>query len=140
MAPITAETRRVGKTQICGLIFICLSAVQLARRGKCWHGASKEECINTTPAMKTITLLSVTLAVGIAGVAAFALANSAFVAALPGDVILGTGASLAILGFAAYDYSRRFLPLPVRALRPKLPAALASRPASFTSRKDCLAA
>jgi hypothetical protein len=92
--------------------------------------------------MKTITLLSVTLAAGIAGVAAFALASSSFVAALPGDVILGTGASLAILGFAAYDYSRRYLPLPLpgRVLRPKLPAAVASRPASCASRKDCLAA
>jgi hypothetical protein len=92
--------------------------------------------------MKPITLLSVTLAAGIAGVAAFAFASSSFSAALPGDVILGTGAALAILGFAAYDYSRRYLPLPLpgRALRPRLPASLASRPASCTSGKDCLAA
>ncbi|MBI2498449.1 MAG: hypothetical protein HYV75_11230 [Opitutae bacterium] len=68
-------------------------------------------------------LLSVILATGAAGVAVFAVANSAFVASLPGDVILGAGASVAILGFAAYDYSRRYLPLdlPGRTLRPKLP-------------------
>jgi hypothetical protein len=85
-------------------------------------------------------LLSVILAAGTAGVAAFALANSAFVAALPGDVILGAGASLAILSFAAYDYSRRYLPLTVRArvLRPTLPSAL--RSSATDSRKGRLAA
>ncbi len=89
--------------------------------------------------MKTIQLLSVILA---AGVAAFSLASSSFVAALPGDVILGTGASAAILGFAAYDYSRRYLPLrlPARTLRPQLPASVASRPAACPAGKDCLAA
>jgi hypothetical protein len=95
------------------------------------------------PAMKNNhPILSVILAAGAAGVAAFSVANSAFVASLPGDVLLGAGASLAILGFAAYDYSRRYLPLPVavRALRPKLPAAAAPRRVHSVARKDCLAA
>lgn len=87
-------------------------------------------------------LISVILAAGSAGVAAFAFANSAFVASLPGDVILGAGASLAILGFAAYDYSRRYLPLkhPGRAVCPSLPAAAAPRLSSCVARKDRVAA
>jgi hypothetical protein len=79
-----------------------------------------------------IQLLSFVLATGAAGVAGFFLANSAFVASLPGDVILGAGASLALLGFATYDYSRRYLPLTVRTrvLRPGLPAATPDRAAA----------
>lgn len=82
-------------------------------------------------------LLSVTLAAGAAGVAAFTLANSAFVASLPGDVILGVGASLAIVGFAVYDYSRRYQPLalPDRVMRPKLPL-VAPRRVTCTPCKD----
>jgi hypothetical protein len=92
--------------------------------------------------MKANQLLSLLLATVTAGVAAFSLANSSFVAALPGDVILGTAASLALLGFAVYDYSRRYVPLrlPGLALRPKLPAAVGSRPAPCPAGKDCLAA
>jgi hypothetical protein len=84
-------------------------------------------------------LLSVVLAAGTAGVAVFAAVNSAFVASLPGDVLLGVGASLGLLGFAASDSSRRSLPLslPGRLLRPALPAAgLAAR----ECRKDRAAA
>lgn len=90
----------------------------------------------------TNKLLSVILAAGTTGVAAFALANSAVVAALPADVILGAGATLAILGFAAYDYSRRYLPLalPGRKLHPKLPQTAGPRPAACTSGNDRLAA
>jgi hypothetical protein len=90
----------------------------------------------------TNKLLSVSLAAGAAGVAAFALANSAFVAALPADVILGAGASLAILAFAAYDYSRRYLPLalPGRLLRPHLPAAVKACLGPRNSCKDRAAA
>ena len=82
--------------------------------------------------------LSLVLAAGAAGVAFFSLANAPFTAALPGDVILGLGASLAV-----YDYSRRVQPLalPVRLLRPTLPAV--SRPGDCgqkNSRKDCIAA
>ncbi|MDI1335687.1 MAG: hypothetical protein PSU94_05830 [Lacunisphaera sp.] len=87
-------------------------------------------------------LLSIVFAAVTAGVAAFALANSAFVARLPGDVILGAGASLAILGFATYDYSRRYLPLHVPAplLRPKLTSSGAAPCVTRASRKDRLAA
>jgi hypothetical protein len=77
--------------------------------------------------MKTSRILSVSLAAGLAGVAAFALANSAFVAALPGDAILGVGSALAMIGFAAADYARRYdpLPLPSNVLRPTLPRKVA---------------
>jgi hypothetical protein len=90
----------------------------------------------------TNKLLSVILAAGAAGVAVFALANSAFVAALPADVILGAGASLAILAFAAYDYSRRYLPLalPGRLLRPHLPAAVKACLGTRNTCKDRAAA
>lgn len=76
-----------------------------------------------------LTLLSVILAAGTAGVVGFNVANSSFVAALPGDVILGAAASVAILAFAIYDYSRHYAPLalPGRLLRPKLPAAATPR-------------
>lgn len=89
--------------------------------------------------MKNSTqLLSVVLAAGTAGLAVFSLVNSAFFAALPADVLLGVGASLGLLGFAAYDYSRRHLPLSrpmVGILRPSLPAV-----AERECRKDRLAA
>ncbi|MDI1248782.1 MAG: hypothetical protein PSV13_07965 [Lacunisphaera sp.] len=90
----------------------------------------------------TNKFLSVILATGAAGVAVFALANSAFVAALPADVILGAGAALAILAFAAYDYSRRYLPLalPGRLLRPQLPAAVKACLGTSNACKDRAAA
>lgn len=87
--------------------------------------------------------ISLILAAGAAGVALFSLANAPFTAALSGDVILGVGASLALLGFAAYDYSRRVrsVSLPVRLLRPNLPATTrSSADRSENSRKDGIAA
>ena len=73
---------------------------------------------------KSNQLISLVLAAGLAGVAVFSLANAPIMAALPGDVLLGVGASLAIFGLAVYDYSRRArsLTVPVRLLRPNLPA------------------
>ncbi len=85
-------------------------------------------------------LISLTFAAA-AGVALFSLANAPFTAALRGDVILGLGTSLALVGFAAYDYSRRprSLSSPGRLLRPK--ARIASDACRLEgSRKDCLAA
>ena len=92
---------------------------------------------------KSNKLIALVLATGAAGVAFFSLANAPFTAALPGDVILGLGASLAVCGIAVHDYSRRVQPLalPVRLLRPTLPAV--SRPGDCgqkNSRKDCIAA
>ena len=46
-------------------------------------------------------ILSVSLATGTAGAAVSAFTNSVFVGSLPVDVILGTGTSLALLGFAS---------------------------------------
>lgn len=67
--------------------------------------------------------ISLTIAAGSAGVAAFSLANSPLLAALPAEVIVGVGASLAILALAIFDYSRRSRTLTAAAplLRPCLP-------------------
>jgi hypothetical protein len=71
--------------------------------------------------------IPVILAAGAAGVAVFTLANSAFVAALPVDVFLAIGTSVAVIALAAFDYSRRPQPLalPCDVLRPSLPVATA---------------
>jgi hypothetical protein len=64
--------------------------------------------------------VSLVLAAGAAGATLFTLAGASFTAAFHGDVIVAVVASVAVVGFAAYDYSRRTLPLkaPVRILRP----------------------
>jgi len=74
---------------------------------------------------KSSQMISHVLAAGVAGVAVFSLANTSIMAALPADVVLGVGASVAIFGLALYDYSRRAraLVVPARLLRPTLPAA-----------------
>lgn len=92
---------------------------------------------------KSNQLISLTLAAGAAGVAFFSLANAPFTAALQGDVIIGIGASAAMLAFAAFDYSRRArsLRLPARLLRPTLPATVRCSVCSpENSRKDDIAA
>ena len=107
-----------------------------------WHGASKARCSKHNSIMKNSRqILSVSLATGIAGVAVFAFANSAFVASLPVDVILGITVSLALLSFATYDYSRRYLPLrlPAHVLRPQLPVSVTARRVPG-ARPECLAA
>ena len=77
---------------------------------------------------KSTQVIALIFAAGLAGVAVFSLANSSLLAALPGDVVLGVGASVAIFGLAIFDYSRRARTLtpPARLLRPALPAARAS--------------
>jgi|GEM_PF-5883828 len=86
--------------------------------------------------------ISLILAAGSAGAAAFSLANSALLAALPAEVILGAGASLAILGLAIYDYTRRArsLAVPVRLLRPNLPTTATCSCSNNDSGKNRLAA
>lgn len=90
---------------------------------------------------KSNQLITLSLAAGAAGVAVFSLANSALLAALPAEVILGVGASAALVGFAIYDYSRRVrsLAAPARLLRPCLPATAGCSPAG-DSAKNRLAA
>ena len=70
-----------------------------------------------------------------AGVALFALANSRFATGLPVDIFVTALASLALVGFAIHDYSRRLQPLvlPVRLLCP-------TRPVVAPARKNRLAA
>ena len=65
------------------------------------------------------------LAAGAAGVALFALANSRIAAGLPVDIFVAAFASIALVGFAIKDYSRRVQPLarPARLLRPTGPVA-----------------
>ena len=72
--------------------------------------------------MKTSTkYISLVLAASTAGVALFTLANASFTAFFQTDVADAVAASLAIVGFAAHDYSRRTLSLTVKSasiLRP----------------------
>jgi hypothetical protein len=64
--------------------------------------------------------VSLVVATGAAGATLFTLAGASFTAAFRGDVIIAVVASVAVAGFAAYDYSRRTPPLkaPARILRP----------------------
>ena len=72
--------------------------------------------------------LSFSLAAGLAGAACFALANAQFTATLPSDTLFAIAASLALLGGAAADYSRKLEPLSPRRqlLRPSLPTGNAT--------------
>jgi hypothetical protein len=72
--------------------------------------------------MKTSSFLALSAAGSIALVA---LANASFTAALPGEIILGAGASLAIVGLMISDYRRYVRPLaaPARVVRPAAVAA-----------------
>ena len=64
--------------------------------------------------------LSLALVTGTAGLAAFGLTNTEFVARLPLDSMLAASAMLGLIHFALTDYSRRVKPLrlPVATLRP----------------------
>ena len=86
--------------------------------------------------------LCLVLAAGTAGVALFVLANASFTAAFPGDVAVAIAASAALVGFTAYDYSRRAQPLniPNRVLRPLLPVGETAEKTAADSRKTSRAA
>jgi hypothetical protein len=104
-----------------------------------------KDAINQSAMNKSNQLIFQILAAGAAGVALFFFANAPFTAALRGDVILGIGASVALLAFAAYDYSRRIRSLAptARLLRPNLPAITITRAnacVTGNNRKDGLAA
>jgi hypothetical protein len=88
---------------------------------------------------KTSTLV---LAASIAGVAIFSLANADFTAAFRGDVFLAITASIAVISFAVFDYSRSFRSLvqPGQVLRPALPTGSTLRPAAKSARKERAAA
>lgn len=88
--------------------------------------------------MKNSTkFIATLLAAGTAGAAAFAFANSQFIADLDGAVILATAAALAISGLAVADYSRRrpSLEKPAPILRPTMPATLAPRATAYGVRR-----
>jgi hypothetical protein len=78
-------------------------------------------------------ITSLILAAGAAGVALFKIANASFTAVLPGDALFAIAASVAIVSFAAYDYSRRgpSLRMPSRALHPSLPAGNAAHSTAY---------
>jgi hypothetical protein len=89
--------------------------------------------------------LSLILAAGTAGVALFSLANASFTATVRGDVVAAVMAATAIVGLAAYDYSRRTQPLsvPARMVRPAMPAGSGQRSKAYglnPARKDRIAA
>jgi len=91
---------------------------------------------------KYIALISTS---ALAGAALFTLSNASFTAALRGDTIAAVAASLALVGFAARDYSRQVKPLsvPAHVLRPTQSAKPSSRFFTYsnaTSRSDRLAA
>jgi hypothetical protein len=92
--------------------------------------------------MKTTKYLSVILAAGLAGVALVKFGNASILASLPGDKLFAFAASVALITFATYDYSRRHQPLRVKArvLRPSVPPVPASwcvepAPADSASRR-----
>jgi hypothetical protein len=66
--------------------------------------------------------LSLVIAAAVSGVALFEIANASFSAVIRGDVVVAVATSLAFLGFAASDYSRRVqsLKAPARISRPAL--------------------
>jgi hypothetical protein len=84
--------------------------------------------------MKTSShFTSALITAGAVGTALIALSSARFTAALPGEVIMGVTASLALIGLAIYDYSRRVQPLslPGRVLRPTLPQSVAPRATAY---------
>jgi hypothetical protein len=106
---------------------------------------AKENAIKLPAMNKSNKLLSLVFVTAAAGAVLFSFANAPFTAALRGDVILGIGASVALLGLAAFDYSRRARSLNARAqlLRPTLPVCPAPRASAYdsrNSRKDGVAA
>ncbi len=83
--------------------------------------------------MKTINnTLSVLLAAGAPGVALLAINNL-----IPADVAIAIISVGALVGFAAYDYTRstKSLRTPGRLLRPALPAAAKLAPATCDTRR-----
>jgi hypothetical protein len=71
---------------------------------------------------KSTNSLTLIFASSLAGVALFSLAQAEFTAAFSGDVFFAIVASIAVVGFAIWDYSRRIRPLsqPGQVLRPGL--------------------
>jgi hypothetical protein len=83
--------------------------------------------------MKTISnILPALIAAGAPGVALLALNNL-----IPADTAIAVIAVGALVGFAAYDYTRttRSLRAPGRLLRPTLPAATNLAPATCATRR-----
>jgi hypothetical protein len=76
--------------------------------------------------------LQLNLAALVAGALFFPLANTAFIAAWPVEIILSTVFSLGLLSLAMADYSRQIRPLikPATVLRPELAIPATPRPHS----------
>jgi hypothetical protein len=106
--------------------------------GLTWHGRCNYSGHNSINVMKTTKLFSTILAAGLAGVALVKFGNSSLLASLPGDKLFAIGASLALVGFAAYDYSRRIKTLAVKSnpsLRPPLPSTNAPASPAYQVRR-----
>lgn len=73
------------------------------------------------------------LAASVAGAAIVKLGSASFTAAVNGEVVVAIAASVAVLAFAAYDYSRRIESLRVRTslLRPALPIGSGHRAKAY---------
>lgn len=81
--------------------------------------------------MKNLKTLSLLLAAGLAGVALVKLGSSSFAASFPSGKLAVVAISAALIGFAAYDYSRQAKKLALKSralLRPTLPADNNTRP------------
>jgi len=78
------------------------------------------------------------LAAGLAGVALASVSNAAYLASIPGDIVVAVVASVAILAFAIRDYSRDIRPLTVKAavLRPAADSATAVRTRAYGIRRQ----
>ena len=78
------------------------------------------------------------LAAGTAGVTLFALASASFTAGVRGDMLVAAAVSIALIGCAVIDYSRRTRSLSpsAKVLRPLLPAGTAPLSAEFGTKSD----
>ena len=90
------------------------------RRRKLGTRLAKAARIQLIPVMKLSNKTSLIVVTALAALAAFALANTQFVARLPLEALLGVTLSLALLRVAFSDYARRPKPLvvPATLLRP----------------------
>lgn len=83
----------------------------------------------------TLSILALSAA---AGVALVKLSSASFLASVSGELVIGIGASLAIVGLMISDYRRLVRPLtvPARVVRPAAPAARPQRTNAYGIRRQ----
>ncbi|MBA4137143.1 MAG: hypothetical protein C0518_07490 [Opitutus sp.] len=90
-----------------------LRNAHLASADERWHARCNEGGINNTTTMKnTLSILALSAT---AGAVLMKLSNASFFAAVPGELVIAAGASLAIVGLMIGDYRRFVRPLAVPA-------------------------